>query len=231
MHDHLPTIAYLRSVLHEETRFLLVDSPVTRNVIYQVDPAFYDRVKWIQEREVYHIKGSFTVAMRLSYEITQGCCGAFDPLRQWLGEAHPHLPEKKTILYYQRNSPDATNGRVLESNHEQEVLQHIQNAMKRYNMDEELVIYNGIDPNTGTTMSIADQFKLFRSARTIIGPHGSGIGGNFAWTNPFPTTCAERTQLLEFIPGKDTPQVHSHPYVTHVSISCRFVILLESYER
>lgn len=216
VHDHLPTIAYLKSSVPESTKFLLVDYNVTRMVIEQVDPVFYKRIKWINERDVYHVQGSLTVALRLSYEITMGCCGAFDPLRKWLAEAHPYVPDKKIVLYYQRRSKDTTNGRVLDEAHEAEVLRLIRSAMNRYHTnDEELVIFNGLDPKTGDTMSIADQFALFRRARTIIGPHGSGIGGNFAWTNPFPTNCEERTQLLEFLPGKETPDVHNHPYVTH----------------
>mmetsp|Transcript_16774 Transcript_16774/g.24797 ORF Transcript_16774/g.24797 Transcript_16774/m.24797 type:complete len:442 (-) Transcript_16774:135-1460(-) len=218
VHDHLPTIAYLKSAVPETTKFLLVDAPVTRMVIEQIDPVFYQRIKWIDERTIYHIPqgSSLTVAVRWSYEITQGCCGAFDPLRQWLAQAYPHLPDQRTVIYYQRKSKDVGNGRVLEEHHEQDVLRLIQSKMKHYGMDERLVVYNGLDPKTNQTMSVFDQFALFRSARTIIGPHGSGIGGNFAWTNPYPTNCADRTQILEFVPGRDTPDLHGL-YTTHYS--------------
>jgi hypothetical protein len=86
--------------------------------------------------------------------------------------------------------------------------------MKKHNRSEELVIFDGQE--NGKTMSIAKQFQIFRSASTVIGPHGSGFGGNFAWTNPFPTNCEERVKLLEFIPGQDSASVQ-RMYASYVS--------------
>jgi len=217
VHDHLPTISFLRSVVPKTTKFLLVDSKVTRMVLKALDPDFYEnRIKWIERDEVYEIKGNLTVALRNSFQITIGCCGAFDPMRRWMAEAHPELPEKRTILYYTRGgSSDTTHGRVLEPEHERQILEHIRAKMAQHNIQEELVIFNGRDTEHNRTLPVETQYEIFRAARTIIGPHGSGLGGNYAWTNPYPTNCADRTQLLEFIPGTDSAVVQTYAFTTY----------------
>ena len=220
VHDSLSTIAYLKSVVPETTQFLLVDphpQETEKNVIAFLDPVFYKRIKWIERDQVFHIKGSLTVAVPLAIPITLGCCGGWDPMRQWIAESHPDRPAEKRIVFYTRGgSSDQRHGRVVEANLEKEIIKHIEAAMVKYQRPEKLFIFSGQE--NGKTMSIAKQFEIFRSASTIIGPHGSGLGGNFAWTNPFPTTCDERVQLLEFFPGQDSAQVHCL-YCSHVSIS------------
>jgi hypothetical protein len=74
---------------------------------------------------------------------------------------------------------------------------------------------------------------VFRAANVIIGPHGSGLGGNLVWTNPFASSCKERTQLLEFIPGQESAQVQSL-YVTYVSITtddCHMIMFSTHHDR
>ena len=168
--------------------------------------------------EVFHIKGQLTVAITQGIPIArQGCCGAFDPLRKWMSEKHPFNPAQKIILFYTRGGLNNHKlGRAIGEYDEKEVLNHIRAAMTKYNRPEELVIFNGQE--NGVTMSFENQFKLFRSASSIIGPHGSGFGGNFAWTNPFPTNCEEKVKLLEFIPGQDSATVQKL-YVSYVSPS------------
>jgi hypothetical protein len=203
-------------VVPETTKFMLVDGVVTRKVIEFIDPEFYKRVMWIQRDQVFHIKGSLTVAVPIAIPITLGCCGGWEPMRQWLATTHPVRPKRKTIVFYSRGgSKDTHHGRVIEEKHEQDILDHVRLAMKMYNRPEELVIFTG--QKAGKTMPIDEQFNLFRSAHTIIGPHGSGLGGNFAWTDPFTSSCDERTKLLEFIPGQESAQVQSL-YATYVSI-------------
>jgi len=217
VHDHLPTISFLQEIVPEHTKFLLVDSKVTRAVLKSIDPDFYEnRIKWIERDHVYHIKRQLTVSLRKSYQITMGCCGAFDPMRRWMAKTHPELPEKRTVLYYTRGgSPDTTHGRILEPNHEEQIIQHIKAKMEQYDVKEEFVIFNGRDNENKQTLPVETQFNLFRAARTIIGPHGSGLGGNYAWTNPYPTNCKDRTQLLEFIPGTDSAVVQTFPFTTY----------------
>jgi hypothetical protein len=216
VHDHLPTIAFLKQEAPDDAMFLLIDTPVARNVLQFIDPDFFqNRVTWITMDKVYEIKGDLTVAVPVGIPIVRGCCGGFDPLRRWLATQHPFNPDKKIVLFYTRGgSEDNHHGRVVEANHEKEILEHIRQAMKKHNRSEELVIFDGQE--NGKTMSIAKQFQIFRSASTVIGPHGSGFGGNFAWTNPFPTNCEERVKLLEFIPGQDSASVQ-RMYASYVS--------------
>jgi len=88
--------------------------------------------------------------------------------------------------------------------------------MVKYKRPEKFLIFSG--QIGGKTLDYMTQFMVFRAASTIIGPHGSGLGGNLVFTNPFASSCNERTQLLEFIPGQESAQVQSL-YVTYVSIS------------
>lgn len=216
VHDHLPTIAYLRSIIPPTTKMLLVDNKTTRNVLSFIDPEFTrDRIHWINRDVVYHIKGSLTVSVPLGIPAVSGCCGGFDPMRQWMAEIHPDNPAKKHVVYYSRGmSTDTHHGRVLERKHEEDVIAHIKAAIAKYGRNEEIVIFTG--QKDGKTMPVPDQYNIFRGASTIIGPHGSGLGGNFVWANPFATNCEERTQLLEFIPGQESAQVQNL-YASYVS--------------
>ena len=78
--------------------------------------------------------------------------------------------------------------------------------MEQHNKEDlELVTFDGLDPATNETMSLQEQFDLFQK---IIGPHGTGLGGNLLWIDPSPKNCEDRTQLLEFAPSPDSGHVH-----------------------
>mmetsp|Transcript_22884 Transcript_22884/g.33783 ORF Transcript_22884/g.33783 Transcript_22884/m.33783 type:complete len:444 (+) Transcript_22884:53-1384(+) len=206
VHDHLPTIAYLKSVVSESTKFLLVDTKVARQVLEALDPDFYhNRIQWINSDEVFDVKGNLTVAVRPSFKTSNGCCGAFDPMRQWIAETHPADEDgdemsPRSIVY------DNSHLSPFSIEHTNEITDHIFRVMKRHNLTEELVIYDRRTQNDMTHV-----MSTFRRARTIIGPRGNG--DNFAWTNPYPSNCGERTQMLEFIPGKDAG-VNFYPYAS-----------------
>jgi len=220
VHDHLPTIAYLKSIAPPNAHYLLVDGGVERKFIDFLDPEFAKRIVWVTRDDVYHIKGSLTVAIPWSIPIVNGCCMGWDPLREWLASVHPddhYDPKKKLIVFYTRSGTTNTHhGRVVEPNHEAEIIEHIKAAMVKYKRPEQFIVFSG--QLGGKTLDYATQFSVFRAASTIIGPHGSGLGGNLVWTNPFASSCKERTQLLEFIPGQESAQVQSL-YVSYVSIS------------
>ena len=218
-HDHLPTIAYLKSIVPETTRFLLIDGGVERNFLAFLDPEFHKRITWITRNDVYHIKGSLTVAIPVSIPIVHGCCMGWDPLREWLANVHPDSlsdPKKKLIVFYTRGGTTNTHhGRIVDVNHEAQIIEHIQAAMVKYKRPEQFLTFSG--QVRGVTLDYVTQFVVFRAASVVIGPHGSGLGGNLVWTNPFASSCKERTQLLEFIPGQESAQVQAL-YVTYVSI-------------
>lgn len=213
VHDWLPTIAFLRTVVPETTKFLIVDTPVNRKILHFLDFEFYNRVVWIALEKVYNIKGDLTIQIPAGIPNVYGCCNGWDPLRQWIAEKHPdripnEVQKNKHVIFYSRGgSSDTKHGRVLDPELEKEVLQHIRDKLKQYGRDEEIVIFTGqID---GRTLSIEEQYSLFRGASAFIGPHGSGLGGNFIWTDPFASNCEERFKILEFMPGPETPEVHA----------------------
>jgi len=78
------------------------------------------------------------------------------------------------MIFYSRNG--GTTRRVLDIDLEQQLISIITNAMQSRGQDKsDLILFNGKDEN-GNTMSIESQKKMFATADTVIGPHGSGYG-------------------------------------------------------
>jgi len=213
LHDNLPNIAYMKYLLPDDTQFILGYSEVHFNLLNFIDPDFVkNRITWIQRDDhIFYVDGNLTVA-DINSPQTAGCCEQFEPLRQWMAETHSETtPSKeKIVLFYTRvnkktgeKNKDEMNGRILNAEKEKLVLARIQDKLTQYNRKEKLVVFDGLNDDGETTMSIEDQFRLFRSASTIIGPHGAGIGGNLVWTSPFAQNCDDRVQLLEFRPRLD----------------------------
>mmetsp|Transcript_4229 Transcript_4229/g.6525 ORF Transcript_4229/g.6525 Transcript_4229/m.6525 type:complete len:698 (-) Transcript_4229:105-2198(-) len=212
-HDWLPTIALMRHVLPKNTRLMLLDNPMSRKFLKFLDPDFHDFIVWIQYDQVYHVMGSLTVHLPMGIpDPMLGCCSGWDPMRQWIAEKHPERtpPEEKHVVFYsRRGNKDTKHGRVLDDANEQATLEHIRMKLRKYHKPEKIIIFTGLDETTNQTMSVEQQFNIFRDAHTFIGPHGSGLGGNYLWMDPFASSCEERTQLLEFMPGPETPGVHA----------------------
>jgi len=212
-HDWLPSIALMRHILPDDTKFLLLDNKMSRKFIKFIDPDFYyERVLWVPYDQVYEIKGSLTVDIPLGVpDPLLGCCSGWDPMRQWIAEKQPkRVPadEKYVVFYSRKGNKDTKHGRVVEPGHENQILTNITLKLQQHKKPEKIIIFTGQDEN-GKTLSIEEQFEIFRGAHTFIGPHGSGLGGNYLWMDPFASKCEERTQLLEFMPGPETPEVHA----------------------
>ena len=214
--DHLPSIAYLRSIAPATTKFLLVDTPLARNVMDYLDPDFArERIVWIQIRECVRVEGSMTVAIPHSIPLMHGQGRGHVYLRKWINEHHPYNPDTpKQVVYYSRGSADTHHSRKVDPEHEEKVLETIRAKMQQHGKEERLVVFNGLDKdpsgtNNTKTMSISKQASIFRSASTIIGPHGAGMLGNLIWVNPFPTDCQQRPKTLEFVPGQESEHVQS----------------------
>jgi len=187
----------------------LVDDPLIRKFLSFLDPHFTEhRVEWIQFDSVYYINGKLTLHVPDGIPNVFGCCTDWDPFRQWIAEQHPDKPEKNLVLFYSRSgSTEVAHGRVLNLDTEREAMARIQQKMMQHNRgNHTLVKFNGQD-GKGNTLSIAHQFSMFRTANTYIGPHGSGLGGNFLWMDPFASKCEERPQILEFMPGPNSAKV------------------------
>uniref|UniRef100_A0A7S1D4R6 Glycosyltransferase 61 catalytic domain-containing protein n=1 Tax=Cyclophora tenuis TaxID=216820 RepID=A0A7S1D4R6_CYCTE len=212
--DHLPSIAYLRKELPLSIKFLLLDTKLSRSVLKFLDPYFYqNRIEWIRLREIVRVEGNLTVSIPVSIPLMHGRGRPHQYLREWVNEQHPVVPEKRAIVFYSRSSVDTHHKRIVDRKHERQVVDTVRAAMTRYHRREELVVFDGSvfnrESRNYTTMSIAEQFRIFRSAKTIIGPHGAGMLGNLVWVDPFPPTCHDRVQVLEFIPGPESEQVQA----------------------
>jgi hypothetical protein len=157
-------------------------------------------------------EGTLTVAKPDSLFLANYGNTLFRYLRHWIFEQHQEqfTDEQKLIIFHTRGGAGESNtehGRVLEAQHEQDVLALIRSNMDKYNRTEKLFIFSGADEE-GNILPIAEQYNIFRRASTIIGPHGSGLANNI-WTYPFPTDCNQRVQMLEFISGWNSQVVQS----------------------
>lgn len=221
LHDNLPVVAWLRSVLPETTIFLLPESKIFRKLLDFIDPDFVLlRVRWYKPNEIIEVRdGTLTVSDQATFIGKHGNT-LWRHLRHWIAERHPerYPQEERVVVYYIRGSvPDegattaaasagTKHGRVLDPSHERDVVASIRAAMARYNRTEELVFFTGCDDVDGNILSIEEQFAIFRRASAIIGPHGSGLA-NAVWTYPLPTECEERVKMLEIIPARDSAKV------------------------
>jgi hypothetical protein len=205
--DSLTQIAYLKSLVPETTKWILTDTPLARNVLDFLDPEFSKRIYWVKMGIPVSVNGTLTVAVMPKIPLFSGCCRPYDHLRKWVAETHPNKTAEKKIVYYSRDSTDTRHMRKVEAYFEQRILTRIRQAMIRHGVKEELIVFNGQDTE-GKTMSIKDQYDIFRAARTVIGPHGAGMLGNIMWTDPLPETCDSRVQVIEFVPGLNSTQVH-----------------------
>jgi hypothetical protein len=212
LHDHLPSLAYLRRTAlndyGEDARFILPDYSRYKELVNFTDPEFYKRIDWVAFGEVIKIEGEVTY-LQLNCLPEFGGHAVMKYLREWLVEAHPFdqadFDANKHVIFYNRAGTSRT--RILDSTQQEQVMAIIRAAMDRHGLkDQEIVIFSGKDTN-GDQVPIDEQFQIFRRASAVIGPHGSGIS-NMIWTNPNPKGCEARTKILEFVPGADVAQVH-----------------------
>mmetsp|Transcript_18182 Transcript_18182/g.52530 ORF Transcript_18182/g.52530 Transcript_18182/m.52530 type:complete len:488 (-) Transcript_18182:62-1525(-) len=231
IHDVLPMVAYMREALPDQTKFLLPDTAPLRRLLDFIDPTFVRRVIWLKNYDIVRVRsGSLTVPVMKGPDVPRGG-GAMGPvgsgiynhvlvpyLRRWIAEMHPRndVPrnEERTVLYYRRRGN--ANTRVIEENHEQDVLATIRRYMEEYNIPGELVFFSGHNPDNGEIMSVEEQAAFFRQAKFIIGPHGTGLA-NVIWTDPAPGSCEDRVKMLEFIAAEDSKHVH-YEYHGHYSV-------------
>ena len=219
LHDHLPLIAWLREILHPTVKLLLLYHARHEEILEALDPFFVaDRIEWIQRRELVQIIGGHFTVLRFE-QTPHRTIQTVESLGRWLNEVHPGkrlIGSSRKVIYYSRGgSADTHHGRIVEESHEADVIALIQTKMEENKRPEELIIFNG--QKDGETMKIRDQLELFRSASTVIGPHGSGLA-NVLWmdsntasasnANAKSTSCSDGPKVLEFLLGPDSAQVH-----------------------
>jgi hypothetical protein len=131
--------------------------------------------------------------------------------RRWLKASHwapdskPKAKNTGKVIFYTRKG--TTDRRVVDSDLEELLIATTREAMvKRGQKGEDLVIFSGGD-GEGNTLPMQEQFELFSSADTVIGPHGSGLT-NIIWMDPG-CDSKNRPKVLEFASSYRTTDVQA----------------------
>jgi hypothetical protein len=124
LHDHLPFIAWLKEKIDPEVKFLLLYHQVLEDILNIVDPTFIaSRVTWINYSNIYHVtKGRLTIFVNAYVNRN---LFFIESLRSWFLASnldHRALPTNQTVIYYTRNGPGTNNGRIIDSNHENDII-------------------------------------------------------------------------------------------------------------
>ena len=205
IHDHVSKIAWLKDQVPSNTKFILPHLYLNEEIMKVVDDDFVkERVIWVDYDETVHVPENGSLTVMVPHKNT--LFGAYpqtgtvftEHFRQWLESAHWKKSKKKSkkskkVIFYSRGS-GGTSRRIIDPLHEEEILAMIRSKMIQYGRKEDdLVIFSGTDED-GNMLSIEDQFDIFSSADTAIGPHGSGLA-NIIWMDP---RCNAGTKVLEF---------------------------------
>ena len=249
LHDHLPLIAWVKESFPFRYKLLLPFHPRDKSVLEVLDKEFVrERVVWvlpgvetIQIGEDSNGSGSLSV---LVSDIPERNTQILLSLRRWIlqslgnegaDEVTNHIADNEdkegeemqdVVIYYRRkhSKDQARNGRVVDTQHEDDILAMIEDAMGRHGLqqDTRLVVFDGQE--NGKVMTVQRQIELFKNAKALIGPHGAGLS-NLIWMmgqrendnrlSAASTECSEgprlerrrRPQVLEFLIGPHSTQV------------------------
>jgi len=213
---HLPLLAWIdQEVVQKDTKFIMIDLPVTKAVLLKLDRDFYEnRLVWIKPGEVFHVTGTLTVAMPVSFPTT----GFMSNLAFWLRSLNPEPVFKDKIIYFSQDFHKVFHGSKMDPENEEKAIAVIRQKISQQfgRSGDELIIFNGLKEN-GQKMSFDEQFELFSTSQTIIGPHGGGLA-NIVWSAVHPAMdCSHRTQILEFVSSRSIYSAfHGLPIDHHV---------------
>ena len=135
-----------------------------------------------------------------------------DLAREWISERAPLIinnSPQPVVLYYVRG--DWSNGRQMEVNQDSILLDRLRKKLLDCGRKEKVVVFTGRNENGTSSLTLEEQFLLFRSATIFIGPHGGGVANIlFMKANEIKTgsMCRCRPQVIEFIPGARSGHVH-----------------------
>lgn len=193
MHDSIPLIAYLRATVNDSFKFLMLNKPVIKTIIKAFDPDFYNRIEWIEIGEIISVTGDLIVPTPDHYPcIMQNNLMSY--FLNWTSTRLPKPTHRENIIFYTRNK--TTPRRVVNLENEKELIASLKKFLIDNKIDGNLVIFSGKDEH-GKTLSVEEQISIFRSAHTIIGPHGTGLA-NIMWCDFIDDSPIK---LLEFCPG------------------------------
>ncbi len=174
LHDNIPEIIFAE----EDSRYdavFMPSSALLKEIIGLLDLNL-NKVKLIENQMYFksrtiHFKNSFTYP-----EIDISKTRRF---KQLIEKNLATNSSAKNLIYYSRSKKDALNGRIMDEKNETEVIEILKKYANYHNLN--FCIFNGqLD---GKRMSTDKQIELFRSAKMLVGPHGSGMS-NCIWINP-----------------------------------------------
>jgi len=217
--DHLGYLAFLRKKLPPNTKFIIPDWSDTtatntdsshhiERLLTVLDPQFAkERVVFLQcssrsrcNQKVEIRNGGWLTLFRPPTSSRDPVLYSY--VREWVLTKYPTKQESltnKSVVFYTRGV-GRVNGRVMDPEQEQLLMEHTKHLMRRFDRPEQFVLYDG-------SISIEEQIDLFQSATVVIGPHGGGLA-NVLFTLPG-KTCAERPKVLEFVTSGATQQLQN----------------------
>mmetsp|Transcript_444 Transcript_444/g.1024 ORF Transcript_444/g.1024 Transcript_444/m.1024 type:complete len:418 (+) Transcript_444:303-1556(+) len=209
--DHFPGIAILREMYPKSFKFLLYDAPLLKKMLTWLDPNFVlNRVVWLKNKELVQIQGRLSFLEPNPKSFNTRYAAYSNALRRWIQEVKgPKLKSlnssnnKRSLVLYLSRSAGAGHARKVNPLHQKDIIHAIRLAMKKHHKTEKLVVFTGVDKNN-TPISLEEQFDLFTSAETLIGPHG-GAFANIMWMGLLETE--RRPNVLEFLIGPESHQV------------------------
>ena len=180
-----------------------------RSILKSLDPTFFDRVTWLKPGEIARVEnGTLTVGFHHeSVFDVQPKYGASRYLQKWLSSPNPQLlpssNDVRKVVFYSRVPPQAKHGRIMDEVHNRAIISLIQRSLDRNGRTEKLVEFDGTvlgDNGSLRTMTFVEQFQLFRSASTVIGPHGTGLS-NMLWMDLSECSGCDPPKVVEFTIG------------------------------
>ena len=135
----------------------------------------------------------------------------YEYARNWISERSKiifHKPPEPIVLYHVRG--EWASGRVMDGDNDALLRQSLREKLDACGRPEKIVFFNGRNEQ-GEELSQKEQFTLFYSASLFVGPHSGGVAAIIFMMGTLKGdtfTCQSRPQVLEYIPGPRSAQVH-----------------------
>ena len=197
LHDTIPYLLWFKEQLPEDCQFLLLEDPVAQQIIYSIDQCLYNNITWLKRGQVASIRGELYTTSPNKHPFIR-VLEFQSYLKNWLMQNHKG-GEPTDIIYHTRAG--TSNRRLLDHNHETQIIQTIKRLMTEHNIKGDLKIFSGKNEN-GQTLSVEEQINIFKNAHTVIGPHSTGLI-NILYSN------LNKVKLLEFIPSEECAEVQA----------------------
>ena len=174
LHDLLPVLVWM-STSHPEARIVL-ELDTQKNIqkfLAWFDPELYQRTSFVQSEQVVCASSLWVVVPKAPSPHGLRIPALFNHLRRHIAHVQPTYNATR-VVYTLRMSSTAGHGRLLTTEHSQEVVQIAKDALSRHGMSSEIVVFNGTSDGKKAA-SYEEQHRLFSSAILVFGPHGTAF--------------------------------------------------------